>query len=140
MVRTIVNIKLVIVSSSDNSQENGDSLSIGFAKSGDETAWQFFTSIMLAFLAVTQVEVVMLATFTGIQESRGRSIPENPSLQPTVRGIVWITIGTVLGAIETLLGFAVGGFEVVLVRRILRMFSRIILTTGTLYWYVVHLF
>ena len=66
---------------------------------------------------------------------RGRRAPEDSTPPPTVRGIAWISGGMMLAAIETLLAFADGGFQVVLARRLLRMFSRFFLTLGTLLWY-----
>lgn len=47
-----------------------------------------------------------------------------------IKGIRWISGSLMLGAIETGIGFAVGGFEVVLTRRILRLVARVSLCIG----------
>lgn len=47
-------------------------------------------------------------------------------------GIGWITVGIKLGAIESIVGFAMGGFAVPFSRRILRLFSRSSLIIGVL--------
>lgn len=46
------------------------------------------------------------------------------------RGIGWMTLGTKLGAVETVIGFAEQGFATSIFRRILRLLSRACLTIG----------
>lgn len=142
-IRTVIASNLEMLMRFLGAEQNnaGSSfLEIGFDNSDDRTVWQFFTSTTLAFLIVVEVSLFMLAVFSAILMVRGRRLPEDSPSPPTVRGIAWISAGMMLGAIETLLGFTNGGFQVVLARRFLRMFSRFFLTMGTLLWCVAHSF
>jgi hypothetical protein len=47
-----------------------------------------------------------------------------------MRGTGWIAGGIKLGAIETVIGFAQGGFGGALTRRLLRLFSRLAIVIG----------
>ncbi|OBZ77121.1 hypothetical protein A0H81_03158 [Grifola frondosa] len=67
--------------------------------------------------------------------SHQRNIEEAPRSEVEAylfRGLGWIVVGMKLGAIETVVGFAQGGFTVALIRRILRLLGRGCLIIGIL--------
>lgn len=111
-------------------------LAIGFGRAGDETIWQFFTSVALVLLIVIQAFIFCFSIYVAVsllQERRlSRSFFEGCDM-PTIRGVVWIALGVKLGAIETVLGFVNDGFAIILTRRILRMASRCCLGIGALH-------
>lgn len=47
-------------------------------------------------------------------------------------GVGWLALGTKLGAIETVIGFADGGFGLFFTRRLLRLLARACLTIGVI--------
>ena len=49
-----------------------------------------------------------------------------------IKGIGWISGSLMLGGIETVIGFVVGGFWLVLSRRILRLLTRVSLCIGVI--------
>lgn len=116
-------------------------LAIGFSTSGNQEIWLFFTSVTLVVLIIFQAVIFCFSFYLTIRlwlESRRPVDTNRTSLgsieihMPRLGGISWITIGAKVGAVETLLGFVDGGFVVVLIRRILRMLSRICLVYGVL--------
>lgn len=50
----------------------------------------------------------------------------------TIKGLGWLAAGIKLGAIEALLGFIPGSFELLLARRLVRLLSRVFLIVGVI--------
>ena len=117
--------------------KQGDSLlAIGFASSGAETSWQFFTSVTLVLLIIYQAFTFLITMYLLVSIWRERHLGEKYYVGdrvPRVSGIVWISIGVKLGAIDSVLGFVNGGFPVVLTRRVLRLFSRCCIAFGSVH-------
>ncbi|KAI5120539.1 hypothetical protein M0805_004547 [Coniferiporia weirii] len=110
-------------------------LAIGFSKPSDQSDWQIFTDLTLVLLIILQAFVFFYTVYLVISLLRSRRIGRSNSEEytpPTVGGVIWISVGVKLGAIETALGFVGSEVSVVLARRILRMLSRVCLAAGSL--------
>lgn len=107
-------------------------LGIGFSNSRDQTLWTFFTSLTLAlFTAYQAINFSFVFFRVGKAFIHQRSIEMTSSDEAHLfRGIGWIAGAYKLGAIETVIGFAQGGFGGALTRRILRFLSRAALVIG----------
>ncbi|TFK31840.1 hypothetical protein BDQ12DRAFT_739753 [Crucibulum laeve] len=107
-------------------------LSIGFASKKDETLWFFFTSLTLALFTVFQATIFCFAFYRLIQAliSQRRIETNATDAAHLFKGIGWINAAIKLGAIETVVGFAGGGFSIALTRRIIRFLARAFLCIG----------
>lgn len=106
---------------------------IGFSSSNQQGLWTFFTSLTLALLTGFQAAIFGFAFFRltqAILDQRRIRSQSNVLKAHPIKGIGWICGSLKLGAIETVIGFAGGGFGVVLTRRILRLLVRISLCIG----------
>lgn len=107
-------------------------IAIGFAGSTQQGLWTFFTSVTLAVLTGFQAASFSFAFFRLTQAIHGQRKFENQrnGKAHLIKGIGWISGSLKLGALETVIGFAGGGFGVVLTRRILRLLARASLCIG----------
>ncbi|KDR77146.1 hypothetical protein GALMADRAFT_210272 [Galerina marginata CBS 339.88] len=107
-------------------------ISVGFTSREQEGLWTFFTSLTLALLTVYQAAVFSLAFFRLVQVLLHQRRIENKGSDKAhfLNGIGWISGAAKLGALDTVVGFAGGGFGISLTRRIFRMLSRAFLCIG----------
>ncbi|KAH9928006.1 uncharacterized protein BXZ73DRAFT_48551 [Epithele typhae] len=115
---------------------NGQPLALGVGFSSGETE-MFMSSVTLVLLAAYQAINFVIAFYrllSALSFQRSLETREKTSEEKTTlfRGLGWLVVGTKLGAIETVIGFAQGGFAVALTRRLLRMLSRGCLIIGLL--------
>jgi hypothetical protein len=105
---------------------------VGFDDDGDRIIWVFFMGFSLALLAAYQFMNAFLAFYRVVRALiNQRRIETSPSEEiQFFRGIVWITCALALGGIETVIGFAGGGFGGALTRRVFRFFARSFLVVG----------
>jgi hypothetical protein len=99
--------------------------------STSQEVWTISTSLTLTLLSGFQAAIFCLALFRLTQtifHQRIESQGDDKTL--SIQGIGWISGSLMLGAIETGIGFAVGGFGVLLTRRILRLLTRVSLCIG----------
>ncbi|KAF8153071.1 hypothetical protein B0H34DRAFT_800323 [Crassisporium funariophilum] len=107
-------------------------IAIGFTGKKEEGLWTFFTSLTLALLTGFQAIVFCFAFFRLTQAilNQRRIEGKGNDAAHLIKGIGWISGALKIGAVETVVGFAGGGFEVALTRRILRFFARAFLCIG----------
>lgn len=108
-------------------------IAIGFSGSTQQgLLWKIFTSLTLVLLAGFQIIICCLAFFRLTQAILDQKRIKNQCSDKAhlIKGIGWITGSLKLGVIETGIGFAGGGFGVVLTRRILRLLVRASLCIG----------
>jgi len=120
---------------------NQSYIAIGFLNKHNEMIWTFFTSFTLALLTAFQVIIfclVFLRLIQAILNQKRFESNEEEDKAHLVRGTGWISAATKLGAVETMIGFAGGGFGVALTRRILRLLGRACLCIGTVKGYVIY--
>ncbi|KAF7292495.1 hypothetical protein MKEN_01473800 [Mycena kentingensis (nom. inval.)] len=107
-------------------------VAIGFRTFNDQQIWTFLSSITLALLTGFQAINFCFAFYRLIRafvDQRRIETTSSDQAHP-IRGIGWISGGLKLGAIETVVGFAQGGFGGALTRRILRFLARGCLVVG----------
>lgn len=108
--------------------------SLDFTNKHGEWIWLFFTALTLAMLTAYQATVFSLAFFRLIwilvQQRRGQ-------FDTRVGGIGWVSGGLKLGALEAIVGFAGGRFEISMTRRVLRFMGRACLCIGAIIGYVI---
>uniref|UniRef100_A0A8H7XS23 Uncharacterized protein n=1 Tax=Psilocybe cubensis TaxID=181762 RepID=A0A8H7XS23_PSICU len=116
----------------DSSSKPKPNIVIGFANSGQEGLWTFFTSLTLALLIIYQASVFCFSFFRLTRALLNqRNIERRDSDKAhLVNGIGWIAGSAKLGALETVIGFAGGSFGMSLTRRIMRMLSRAFMCIG----------
>ncbi|KAJ7121108.1 hypothetical protein C8R44DRAFT_981935 [Mycena epipterygia] len=107
-------------------------LAIGFRTASDQQLWTFLTSLTLALLTAFEAINFCFAFYRLIRAFVDQRRIEITSTDQAhlIRGIGWITGGFKLGAIETVIGFAQGGFGGALTRRIIRFLARAFLIIG----------
>jgi hypothetical protein len=118
----------------DNRDAAKTIVAVGSSGSPEQQLWTISTSFTLAFLTSFQIAVFCFAFFRLSQTifSRKRFQSQHNAKVQLIKGIGWISGSLMLGAIETVMGFAVGGFGVVLSRRILRLLTRASLCIGVI--------
>jgi len=99
-----------------------------------ESLWLSLSQLSLASYTTIQFIFFLLAFYR-----LGETFHDRQRIEDThadehhyFNGIGWITVGIQLGAIESIVGFAMGGFAVPLSRRILRLMARSTLIIGVL--------
>ena len=107
---------------------------IGSSDSSIQHLWTLFTTLTLALLTCFQIIVFCFAFFRLMQviSSRRRIESNHSAKAQLLKGIGWISGSLILGGTETVIGFVVGGFWVVLSRRILRLLTRAFLCIGVI--------
>ncbi|PPQ92199.1 hypothetical protein CVT25_008973 [Psilocybe cyanescens] len=112
--------------------KTGPNITIGFADDRQGGLWTFFTSMTLALLIVYQASVFCFAFFRLTQAllSQRRIERKDSDKAHFANGIGWISGAAKLGALETVIGFAGGGFGISLTRRIMRMLARAFMCIG----------
>ncbi|KAJ7616367.1 hypothetical protein DFH06DRAFT_1307130 [Mycena polygramma] len=107
-------------------------VAIGFQSLSDQQIWTFLTSLTLALLTAFQAINFCFAFYRLIRAFIDQRRIETTSTDQAhlIRGIGWITGGLKLGAIETVIGFANGGFGGAMTRRVLRFLARAFLIIG----------
>ncbi|KAJ6562437.1 hypothetical protein B0H19DRAFT_1260013 [Mycena capillaripes] len=105
---------------------------VGFRNFSDQQLWTFLSSLNLAFLTAFEAINFCFAFYRLIRAFVDQRRIEVTSTEQAhfIRGIGWISAGFKLGAIETVIGFAQGGFGGALVRRSLRFLARAFLIIG----------
>jgi hypothetical protein len=108
-------------------------IAVASSGSSEQHLWTFSTSFTLAFLTGFQIAVFCFAFFRLTQTIFSRKFKSQRNAKAhLIKGIGWISGSLMLGGIETVIGFAVGGFGVVLSRRILRLLTRASLCIGVI--------
>ena len=107
-------------------------LGVGFS---NPTAEMFISSVTLVLLTAFQAANFCIAFYRLVrafshQRTLDTSQQEKEMEAHLFRGLGWIVAGMKLGAIETVIGFAQGGFGIVITRRILRLLSHACLIIG----------
>ncbi|KAJ7677619.1 hypothetical protein B0H17DRAFT_1206900 [Mycena rosella] len=107
-------------------------VAIGFKSINDQQLWTFLTSLTLALLTAFEAINFCFAFYRLVRAFIDQRRIETTSTDQAhlIRGIGWITGGFKLGAVETVIGFAQGGFGGALTRRILRFLARAFLIIG----------
>ncbi|KAJ6481927.1 hypothetical protein C8R45DRAFT_1003478 [Mycena sanguinolenta] len=107
-------------------------LAIGYQSFNDQQIGTFLTSLTLALLTAFEAINFCFAFYRLIRAFVDQRRIETTSSDSAhlIRGIGWITGGFKLGAIETVIGFANGGFGGALTRRIVRFLARAFLIVG----------
>ncbi|KAJ6624723.1 hypothetical protein B0H10DRAFT_2005803 [Mycena sp. CBHHK59/15] len=107
-------------------------VAIGFKNSADQQLWTFLTSLTLALLTAFEAINFCFAFYRLIRAFVDQRRIETTSTDSAhlFRGIGWISGGLKLGAVETVIGFAQGGFGGALTRRIIRFLARAFLIIG----------
>ncbi|KAJ7216372.1 hypothetical protein GGX14DRAFT_604502, partial [Mycena pura] len=107
-------------------------VAIGFKTAADQQLWTFLTSLTLALLTAFEAINFCFAFYRLIRAFVDQRRIETTSTDQAhlLRGIGWIAGGFKLGAIETVIGFAQGGFGGALTRRIVRFLARAFLIIG----------
>ncbi|KAJ7172996.1 hypothetical protein C8R43DRAFT_978153 [Mycena crocata] len=111
---------------------NREVVAIGFASFNDQQIWTFLTSLTLAMLTAFEAINFCFAFYRLVRAFVDQRRIETTSTDQAhlIRGIGWITGGFKLGAVETVIGFANGGFGGALTRRIIRFLARAFLIIG----------
>nr|GAT57102.1 predicted protein [Mycena chlorophos] len=109
-------------------------VAIGFPAPSDQQLWTFLTSIALALLTAYQAINFFFAFYRLVRAFRDQRRIETTSTDQAhpIRGIGWVSAGIKLGAIETVIGYAQGGFGGALTRRVLRFVARALLAIGVI--------
>ncbi|KAF7319259.1 hypothetical protein HMN09_00263400 [Mycena chlorophos] len=109
-------------------------VAIGFPAPSDQQLWTFLTSIALALLTAYQAINFFFAFYRLVRAFMDQRRIETTSTDQAhpIRGIGWVSAGIKLGAIETVIGYAQGGFGGALTRRILRFVARALLAIGVI--------
>ncbi|TFK81845.1 hypothetical protein K466DRAFT_590986 [Polyporus arcularius HHB13444] len=107
-------------------------LGVGFA---DSVTQMFLSSVTLVLLTAFQAANFCVAFYRLMKAlSHQRSLETSQSEKEMeahlFRGLGWIVAGTKLGAIETVIGFASGGFGIAFTRRLLRLLGHGCLIIG----------
>ncbi|KAI0767493.1 hypothetical protein C8Q74DRAFT_961454 [Fomes fomentarius] len=107
-------------------------LGAGFANAGTK---MFLGSITLVLLTIFQASNFCVAFYRLVKAlSHQRSIDSTQTEKEMeahlFRGLGWIVVGLKLGAIETVIGFASGGFGIAFTRRFLRLLGHGCLIIG----------
>ncbi|KAJ6597502.1 hypothetical protein DFH09DRAFT_972155 [Mycena vulgaris] len=107
-------------------------VAIGFQSVNDQQLWTFLTSLTLALLTAFEAINFCFAFYRLVRAFIDQRRIETTSTDQAhlIRGIGWITGGFKLGAIETVIGFAQGGFGGALTRRVIRFLARAFLIIG----------
>ncbi|KAJ7165327.1 hypothetical protein C8R46DRAFT_867901, partial [Mycena filopes] len=107
-------------------------VAIGFQHTNDQQLWTFLTSLTLALLTAFEAINFCFAFYRLVRAFVDQRRIETTSTDQAhlIRGIGWISGGFKLGAIETVIGFAQGGFGGALTRRIVRFLARAFLIIG----------
>ncbi|KAJ2922902.1 hypothetical protein H1R20_g14160, partial [Candolleomyces eurysporus] len=105
---------------------------IGFTTQRNFSVNAFFSSLSLALVTLFQATIFLITAFRLITAIFNRRRFENLGQDAThmLNGIGWLAAAMKLGAVESVIGFAGGGFEVVLTRRFIRFIARACLTLG----------
>ncbi|CDO72130.1 hypothetical protein BN946_scf184962.g73 [Trametes cinnabarina] len=109
-------------------------LGVGFT---DSTAEMFLSTVTLVLLTAFQALNFSVAFFrlvVVLMHKRNIESSGKPKELEThvFRGLGWLVVGLKLGAIETVIGFAQGGFGVAMARRVLRFLVHACLIVGIL--------
>ncbi|KAI0719824.1 hypothetical protein C8T65DRAFT_34918 [Cerioporus squamosus] len=107
-------------------------LGVGFT---DSVTQMFLSSVTLVLLTAFQAANFCIAFYRLMKAlSHQRSLDSSQSEKEMeahlFRGLGWIVAGTKLGAIETVIGFATGGFGIAFTRRLLRLLGHGCLIIG----------
>ncbi|KAJ7321861.1 hypothetical protein DFH08DRAFT_356386 [Mycena albidolilacea] len=107
-------------------------VAIGFASVSDQQLWTFLTSLTLALLTAFQAIAFALTFYRLIRALIDQRRIETTATESShaVRGTSWLSAGLKLGAIETVVGFAQGGFGGALTRRVVRAVARGCMAVG----------
>ncbi|KAI9056412.1 hypothetical protein FKP32DRAFT_1586196 [Trametes sanguinea] len=116
--------------------ENGIPLILGVGFT-DPTPEMFLSSVALVLLTAFQAANFCIAFYRLVTAIIHQRNIETSANQKEIeahlfRGLCWLVVGLKLGAIETVIGFAQGGFAVAMARRILRFLSHAFLIVGIL--------
>lgn len=106
----------------------------GFQNDKNRILWEFFMCLGLAILASYQLLNAALPLYRTLSTLMVDRSPEAAASEEIrlLRGIVWITIALTVGAVESVVGFAGGGFWGALTRRSLRLLARALLVIGVI--------
>ena len=105
---------------------------IGFTTQRNFSVNAFFSSLSLALVTLFQATIFLITAFRLITAIFNQRRFENLGQDAThmINGIAWLSVGMKLGAVESVVGFAGGSFEIVLTRRFLRFLSRACIVLG----------
>ncbi|CCL99384.1 uncharacterized protein FIBRA_01402 [Fibroporia radiculosa] len=115
----------------------GRELAVGFT---NENVHDGLDVLTLALLAAFQILVLGIASRRLLKALRyrreldqtNRNSGSSEVKAHLLRGLGWLVAGIMIGAVETLVGFAGGGFAFAIARRILRLFGRACLIIGVI--------
>ncbi|KAH9848519.1 hypothetical protein C2E23DRAFT_843281 [Lenzites betulinus] len=106
-------------------------LGVGFTNSTIETALSDVTLGLLTAFQALNFCIAFFRLVKAFSHHRTLESTEKKELEAHVfRGLGWIVAGLKLGAIETAIGFAQGGFAIAFARRLIRMLAHACLIIG----------
>ncbi|KAH9885285.1 hypothetical protein C8Q73DRAFT_718283 [Cubamyces lactineus] len=113
-------------------QDGTTLLGVGFT---DATSEEFLSTVTLVLMTAFQALNFCIAFYrlvVALQHRRNIESSENEKAMEAqfFRGLGWIVVGMKLGAIETVIGFAQGGFGIAFARRLIRFFAHACLVIG----------
>jgi hypothetical protein len=115
-------------------------VAVGFNSQTTRDAWTAISDTSLVLLALYQGIVFVLVAvrlFKVWNRQKKAEIGGGASqTKYRTRGLGWIAFALFVGAVEAIVGFVHGGFEVILARRLLHVLSRGGLVVGLLMGYV----
>ncbi|KAI0327520.1 hypothetical protein GY45DRAFT_1327525 [Cubamyces sp. BRFM 1775] len=113
-------------------QDGTTLLGVGFT---DATSEEFLSTVTLVLMTAFQAMNFCIAFYRlvmAISHRRSIETSENEKAMEAqfFRGLGWIVVGMKLGAIETVIGFAQGGFGIAFARRLLKFLAHACLVIG----------
>ncbi|KAF8960898.1 hypothetical protein BDZ97DRAFT_1921786 [Flammula alnicola] len=131
-IASFVGVTIRNIPPPDNPASTQTMIAIGFTSNREETLWAFFTNVTLTLLVVFQAAVFCFAFFRLCRALLHQRRIENEGSDKAhfVNGTGWLCAAAKLGALESVVGFAGGGFGIAFTRRIMRMLARACLCQG----------
>ncbi|KAI0372424.1 hypothetical protein BV20DRAFT_70428 [Pilatotrama ljubarskyi] len=108
-------------------------LGVGFTNKAAEMSLSTVTLILFIVFQVLTFSIAFFRLVRALSHQRTIETVEREKKEMEAhlfRGLGWIVVGLLLGAIETGVGFAQGGFAIVFTRRLLRFLSHASLVIG----------
>lgn len=111
----------------------GPAIAVGFTNDAVRTFLDSFVLVLLVVFQVTCFSVAFLRLFKAFTSQRRNEKEADLASEHEVHlfnGLGWIAGGIILGALDSVIGFAGGGYGGAITRRVLRFLSRACLVIG----------
>ncbi|GBE89786.1 predicted protein [Sparassis crispa] len=108
-------------------------VAVGFTNNSAHTVFDIVTLALLVLYQGIHLCVALHRLNKAFRQRRSEATPDGIQVKTHLfHGLLWIIAGFLLGTVEVLVGFASGGYAVVLTRRILRLLGRACLIIGVI--------